>query len=75
MKKILLLITVFSFFNQKNVNAQCSFSLSLGFSVNTIWGSPDSMNLRSFIDPGDSIAFEYGFQGFSIGIGASVGFR
>ena len=75
MKKILLLIAVLPFFNQKKVNAQCSFSLSLGFSVNTIWGSPDSMNLRSFIDPGDSIAFEYGFQGFSIGNGTRVGFR
>ena len=73
MKKILLLVTVFSFFNQNNVNAQCS--LSLGFSVNPTSDSPDSMNLRSFISQGDSIAFEYGVQGFSLGNGTRVGFR
>ena len=73
MKKILLLIIVFSFFNQNNVNAQCS--LSFGFSVNTIWNSSDSMNLRAYISEGDSIAFEYGFQGFSLGNGTRVGFR
>ena len=73
MKKIFLLIAVFSFFNQNKVNAQCS--LSLGFSVNPTSDSPDSMNLRSFISQGDSIAFEYGVQGFSLGNGTRVGFR
>ena len=77
MKKILLLVTVFSFFNQKNVNAQCSLSFGFNLITGTSsgWVGPDSMNLTTNIARGDSIVFEYGVQGFSLGNGTRVGFR
>tara|TARA_B100000674_G_scaffold197669_1_gene161242 strand:- start:1820 stop:2149 length:330 start_codon:yes stop_codon:yes gene_type:complete len=75
MKKILLLIAVLPFFNQKNVNAQCSLSFGFNLYTGTGWVGPDSMNLITNIDNGDSIVFEYGVQGFSLGNGTRVGFR
>ena len=76
MKKILLLIAVLPFFNQKNVNAQCSFNSNIvGFKIDIISNSPDSMILDFDIDKGDSVALEYGVQGFSLGNGTRLGFR
>ena len=47
MKKILLLIAVLPFFNQKNVNAQCSFNSNIvGFKIDIISNSPRAFTLN-----------------------------